>query len=156
MLAELPAMIVLLIEAAVTLPVTWIPPATAWEPLFAATLFGSAADSAELLPATVLPFIVNVPPPRNIPPPSAKRPFGALALASLPLIVELVIVRAPSWLLMPPPSASLAIVDNPDAEPMRLLLTVEFMSVSVPQLSIPPPNAPAYGQGTLPGHGGPI
>src|SRR5262245_41795002 len=54
-------------------------------------------------------------------------------------------------LVIAPPSASLAIVDRPEAEPMRLLLTVVFDSVSVPQLSIPPPPAKANGQGLPPG-----
>ena len=89
-------------------------------------------------------------------PESAKRPFGALALASLPLIVELLIVSGPRLLTMAPPSASLAMFDNPDAVPTRLLLTVVFVSVSVPQLSIPPPFAAANGHATFPGHGGPI
>ena len=56
--------------------------------------------------------------------------------------------------MIAPPTASLASVDSPDAEPTRLLLTVVFASVSVPQLSIPPPPANANGQGPL-GQGGP-
>src|SRR5436309_698684 len=68
-------------------------------------------------------------------------------------MTEPLIVSGPSRLMIAPPSASLASVDSPEAEPTRLLLMVVFASVSVPQLSIPPP-ANANGQGPL-GQGGP-
>src|SRR5437588_7411737 len=55
---------------------------------------------------------------------------------------------------MPAPSTSLASADNPDAVPTRLLLTVQLVSVSVPQLSMPPPDALANGHGPV-AHGGP-
>src|SRR5581483_9728452 len=128
----------------------WTPPA--WAPR--STLFGRAAASAALLPVTALLVMLRLPPARKIPPESAKRPFGADALAWLPLITLFVIVSAASQLRMPAPSASLASSESPDAVPMRLSLTVEFASVSVPQLSIPPPNAPANGHGPS-GQGGP-
>ena len=60
-------------------------------------------------------------------------------------------VRAPSQLLIPPASASLARLAGPDAAPTWLWLTVESTSVSVPQLSIPPPAASANGH-EPPGH----
>ena len=62
-------------------------------------------------------------------------------------MTEPLIVSGPSRLMIAPPSASLASVDSPEAEPTRLLLMVVFASVSVPQLSIPPPPANANGQG---------
>ena len=96
MLAELPLIMLLLNVAALTACSTWMPPATAAEPLLAATLFGSDAARLALLSVTVLLVIVTVPPATWMAPVSAKRPFGALALASLPLIVELVIVSGPS------------------------------------------------------------
>ena len=145
MLAELWLMLVLLIVAAVTAPSIWIPPAMAIEPLLAATLSGSDAVRLALLAVIVLLIIVSVPPTTCKAPESAKRPLGALALASFPLMVELMIVKGPRLLTMPPPSASLASADKPDAEPTRLLLTVVLTSVSVPQLSMPPPSASANG-----------
>src|SRR6516165_85151 len=90
-----------------------------------------------------------------MPPESAKRPFGAVTLAWLPLMVELMTVSPASSLAIPAPSASLATAPSPVAEPMRLSLTVVFASVSVPQLSMPPPAAVAAGQRTPPGQGGP-
>src|SRR5262245_37144811 len=67
---------------------------------------------------------------------------------------EPMIVSGPSRLVIAPPTTSLASGDSPVAEPTRLSLTVVFVNVSVPQLSIPPPPANAYGQGP-PGQGGP-
>jgi hypothetical protein len=69
-------------------------------------------------------------------------------------MTEPMIVSGPRRLVIAPPTASLASVDSPDAEPTRLLLIVVFASLSVPQLSIPPPPANAKGQGPL-GQGGP-
>ena len=151
MLTELPEMTVLLIVAVVTLPVTWTPPATAVN----STLSGREAARLAWLFVTVLLLIVSVPPSRNMPPESAKRPFGAVALAWLPLTVEFLTVSPASSFAIPPPSASLTTAPSPVAEPMRLSLTVVFASVSVPQLSIPPPAACANGQETPPGQGGP-
>ena len=51
---------------------------------------------------------------------SAKRPFGAAAVAWLSLRTLLVTVRAPSQFMMAPPVASLARSDRPVAEPTRL------------------------------------
>src|SRR5262245_40377398 len=65
------------------------------------------------------------------------------------------IVSGPRELVIAPPTASLASVDSPDAEPTRLPVTVVFNSLSVPQLSIPPPPANANGQGPL-GQSGPM
>ena len=53
-----------------------------------------------MLSVMVLLVIVTVPPTTWMAPESAKRPFGALALASLPLIVELLIVSGPRLLTM--------------------------------------------------------
>src|SRR5262245_65180670 len=63
------------------------------------------------------------------------------------------IVSGPRELVIAPSTASLASVDSPDGEPTRLLLTVVLDSLSVPQLSIPPPPANANGQGP-PGQSG--
>src|SRR5262245_56653901 len=60
------------------------------------------------------------------------------------------IVMSPRPLRMPPPSAKRAGVASPEALPTRLSLTVEFVSVRLPDVSIPPPNAHAAGQ---PPHG---
>src|SRR5260221_2891249 len=90
----------------------------------------------------------------NRPPESAKRPLGAVAPASLSLMTLLLTFSALSQFMMPPPCASLATVDNPDAEPTRFPLTVVFATVRVPQLSMPPPAARANGQGPS-GQGGP-
>src|SRR4030095_13373542 len=85
-----------------------------------------------------------------MPPPSAKRPFGAAAIALFPVTLLLVRVTVPGHQsLMPPPSASLA---SPAAV---LSLTVVLTKLRRPQLSIPPPFAHASGQWTPPGHGGP-
>ena len=85
----------------------------------------------------------------KMPPPSAKRPFGADAVERLPLIVLPLAVTVPDdHTLIPPPSASLA------TPPAVLWLTVVFVKVRAPQVSIPPPFAHANGQGP-PGHGGP-
>src|SRR6266511_3937815 len=66
----------------------------------------------------------------------------------------LLIVSGPSQFWIAPAWASLASADRPDAVPTRLLLIVAPSSVSVPQLSIPPPAASANGHGPL-GQGGP-
>src|SRR6266511_1847239 len=147
MLTELPETVLLLIAAAGTLPVRWIPPATAAVP--DATSVGIEASRLAVLFVTALPLIASVPPTIMIPPPSAKRPFGAVAAVRLPPIVVLLTGKPASQLMIAPPSASLATVDSPDAEPTRLLLTVVFASVSVPQLSIPPPAARANGRSPL-------
>src|SRR5438128_2548877 len=67
----------------------------------------------------------------------------------------LLIVRSAIQLRIPAPSASLASRESPEALPTRLLLTVVFARDTVPQLSMPPPNAPANGQLPPPGQGGP-
>src|SRR5262245_60308799 len=61
------------------------------------------------------------------------------------------IVMSPRPLKMPPPSAKRAGVGSPEALPTRLLLTVVFARVRLPEVSMPPPNAQATGQ---PPHGG--
>src|SRR4029453_17353511 len=149
--ATLPLIELLLIVTACTLPVRCIPPAGTPT----STLLGNAAATVALLSATEALFIVSVPPTRRMPPASAKRPSGAVTAARLPLISLFVIVSGPSTLRMPAPSASLARAPRPEALPIRLLLTVVSASVSDPQLSMPPPNAPANGQGWPSGHGGP-
>ena len=106
------------------------------------------------MPLTELWSISNAPALTKIPPLSANRPFGATALARLPVIRLPRIVRGAIQLRMPAPSASLARSDRPDAAPTRLLLTVVRTSVSSPQESIPPPEARANGQEPS-GHGGP-
>ena len=65
----------------------------------------------------------------------------------------LVNVTLPAELQIPAPSASLEV----PADPALLSLTVEFRRVSIPQLSMPPPNAAAYGHSPSekPGHGKP-
>ena len=113
------------------------------------TLLGNAAASVALLFVTELLLIVSVPPSRKSAPESAKRPLGADALARLPLITLLLIVSTPIALWIPAPSASLATSESPAAVPTRLLLTAEFVSVNVPQLSMPPPTAPANGHGPV-------
>src|SRR5437773_7707591 len=113
------------------------------------TLLGKPAASVALLLVTELLLIARVPPARKSAPESANRPLGADALALLPLIALLLIVSAPIVLKIPAPSASLATSESPAAVPTLLLLTVEFVSVSVPQLSTPPPKAPANGQGRV-------
>src|SRR5207244_2430874 len=78
-----------------------------------------------------------------MPPPAASRPFGAEAEATLPLTTLFSSVSwLPSSLRTPPPSA--CAVKRPAA---ALLLTLVWTSVSVPQLSIPPPPACANGHG---------
>src|SRR5437762_9087472 len=89
-----------------------------------------------------------------VPPACANRPFGAVALAWLPLTVDPSRVSDPCQLLMPPASASLARADRPEAVPTLLSITVVFLRVSDPQLSIPPPAARARGQGPS-GHAAP-
>src|SRR5919109_3449883 len=84
-----------------------------------------------------------------MPPPSAKRPLGADAIARLRTTSESCSSSEPgSQVLIPAPTASLA---TPAA---TLSLTVVRSSVSRPQLSIPPPRASANGHGPS-GHGGP-
>src|SRR5919198_2289738 len=84
-----------------------------------------------------------------MPPPSAKRPLGADAIARLLTTSESCSSSEPrSQVLIPAPTASLA---TPAA---TLSLTVVRSSVSRPQLSIPPPLAQAKGHGPS-GHGGP-
>src|SRR5206468_2747920 len=58
-------------------PPMWIPPAFASGP----TLFGNAVVSCALLLLMMLPSIVSSGPLFKMPPPSAERPFGALATA---------------------------------------------------------------------------
>ena len=128
----------------------WIPPPLA----SSSTLFGSDAARAALFSVTELLLTFSVPPPAEIAPPSANRPLGPVALAWLPWMSEPLIVSGPRLFEIAPPTASLASVDSPEAEPTRLLLIVVCASVSVPQLSIPPPPANANGQGPL-GQGGP-
>jgi hypothetical protein len=77
-----------------------------------------------------------------------------MALTLLPVIRLLRIVTGPVQLLIPPPSASLATSDRPDATPTRFLLTVVLTSVNVPHESMPPPEARANGHGPS-GQGGP-
>ena len=143
MLIELPEIVVFLIFTVETSPLTWIPPPLA----SSSTLFGSDAASAPLLSVTELLVSFTVPPDTESAPPSAKRPLGALALAWLPWMTEPLIVSGPRKLVIAPPSASLASVDSPDAEPTRLLLTVVFDSLSVPQLSIRRPQRTRTGRG---------
>src|SRR5262245_48009941 len=66
-------------------------------------------------------------------------------------MVEPLIVSGPRKLVIAPPSASLVGSDRPEAEPTRLSLTLVLASVSVPQLSIPPPPANANGHLSPPG-----
>src|SRR5919204_3419972 len=139
---ELPEIVVLLIVAADTSEVMWNPPPTA----SCSTLLGSDAASSALLSVTELLLMVSLEPDTKMPPASTKRPLGPVALARLPWMTDPPIVSGPSRFMIAPPSTSLASVESPEAEPMRLLLTVVFASVSVPQLSIPPPKAPANGQ----------
>ncbi len=70
-------------------------------------------------------------------------------MARLSRTVEWTSLSSPRWLAIPPPSASLA-------TPRAVLCSTRVcLSVSVPQLSMPPPNAPANRH--LPvGHSGPI
>src|SRR3954452_17966949 len=147
---ELSKIVVLLIAGRRTSPLRWIPPPLASN----STLFGSDAARAARLSVTELLLILRVPPDALIAPPSANRPLGPVALAWLPWMTEPSILSGPRKLVIAPPAASLASVDSPDAEPTRLSLTVVFTSVSVPQLSIPPPPANANGQGP-PGQGVP-
>src|SRR5450755_3416237 len=142
MLTALPMILVSRITAEAPLPM-WIPPATAPRP----TESGRDATSEALLLLTELPATDTVPPSAKRPPASALRAFGPEAVASLSSIEESIKVNDPCRLKIPPPSASLARLDRPDAEPTRLLLTVVFARVNDPQLSIPPPAASAKGHG---------
>src|SRR5919197_1221161 len=112
---------------------------------------GSVLERLAVLSLTALPWIVSVtwfsP---EIPPPSAKRPFGATTLARFPLTTLPVIVRlCPNPTEIPPPAASLA-----SGPPASLSRTVVFVSVSGPQVAMPPPAPAAKGQGPA-GQGGP-
>src|SRR5580692_7549400 len=90
--------------------------------------------------------------PRLTPPPSAKRPFGAVATARFPATTVLFSVRLPALLQIPAPSASLAV----PAEPTVLSLTIELSRVSDPHESMPPPNAGENGHcPSKPGQGMP-
>src|SRR5512133_1718029 len=149
-LTELPEIVESLIPARRTSPLRCMPPPLA----SSSTLLGSDASRAATLSVTELLLILSVPSDALIAPPSANRAFAPVALARLPWMNEPSIVRGPRKLVIAPPSASLASVDRPDAEPTKLSLTVVLRSVSVPQLSIPPPPANANGQGP-PGQGGP-
>ena len=80
-----------------------------------------------------------------MPAPSAKRPFGAMAIALLPVTTLLFRLRAPSWVYIPAPSASLA-----RGPPASLSLTIVLSTVRMPQLSIPPPPAWANWQSWVP------
>src|SRR5437868_122851 len=149
--AELPAIVVLVMLARATLSEMKMPPGCA----ASSTLAGRAAFSSALLFVTELsPTVTTVPPSTQIPPPSAKRPLGAVAPATLPAMTLCLIVSTSSQLMIAPPCASLASVERPDADPTRLSLTVVWSSVSVPQLSMPPPLAQAKGHGP-PGQDGP-
>src|SRR5947209_4003079 len=157
-LIELRAMVVLRIVAAVP-PPTWTPPAIASVPSW--TSLGMAAARLAWLLVTVLLLMVSVPPSTKTPPLSANRPLGAVAVARLPLMVVLLRVSEESQFWIAPACASLATEGNPAAAPTRLSLMVVLVTVSVPQLSIPPPYAPANGRRPLQakvisgGHGGP-
>jgi len=81
----------------------------------------------------------------KMPPPEAKRPFGATAAAVFPVTVEFRIVSdAPASSTMPPPLDCTA--------EAWLSLTVEFSIVIVPQLSIPAASPNDAGHRTSPGH----
>ena len=87
----------------------------------------------------------ELPPATKMPPPSAKRPFGAEAVERLPATTLFSSVSCPgSSSRMPPPTASLL-----SAPPTRLSATLVFFSVSTPQLSMPPPPASANRQGPV-------
>src|SRR5215831_7291920 len=149
--AELPEMVVFVMLARATSSEMKIPPGCARS----STLAGKAALSTALLFVTELSLIVTTgPPSTQIPPPSAKRPLGAVALATLPEMTLFLTVNASSQLMIPAPAASLASVERPEADPTRLPLIVVWSSVSVPQLSMPPPFAHANGHGPA-GQGGP-
>src|SRR3984885_11859034 len=92
--------------------------------------------------------------PAQMPPPSAKRPAGLVAVARLPDTIAWSSVRLPWRLKIPPPSASLVVPGCPGAAPVLLPITTVRISVSAPQLSMPPPLAGANGHcpcGKLPG-----
>src|SRR5262249_29902756 len=121
-------------------PWTWMPPDVA----NVSTSLGNEADRSTLLSLIRLLSIVSVPATVVMPPPSAKRPLGALAVARLPVTALCVSVSVPkARLRIPPPTALLA---NPEAPSARLPLTRVWSSVSVPSLEIPPPPASANGQ----------
>jgi hypothetical protein len=84
-----------------------------------------------VLSVTELSLTVTLPPVAAIAPPSANRPLGPVALASLPSMVEPLIVSGPRKLVIAPPLASLVSADSPEAEPTRLSLTLVLASVSV-------------------------
>ena len=115
MLTALPTNRLLRIVAA-TPPPMWRPPAIA----AMSTASGSDAASDAELWLTELPVIEREPPSRKTPPPSAYRPFGPAATATLSSTDVRTSVRAPSQLWMPPAWASLARLAGPDAAPTRL------------------------------------
>ena len=79
-----------------------------------------------------------------MPPPSAKRPLGAITAAWLSLTMLCLSVSVPkARLRIPPP---IALLVTPEAAPARLSLTRVWSSVSVPSLEIPPPPESANGQ----------
>src|SRR3954453_5692519 len=81
-----------------------------------------------------------------MPPPSAKRPFGLVTTARLPLTRLFRSVSEPPFqMLTPPPTASLP------TPPAVLSLTTVFLRVTGPALSMPPPLAQQNGQLTPPG-----
>ncbi len=115
------------------------------------TSLGNEADTSTLLPFNVLLSIVSVPATIKMPPPSAKRPFGAVTAAWLSLTTLFLSVRLPkARLRIPPPSASLV---SPEAASARLSITTVWSSIIVPSLEMPPPPADANGQSPPPGHG---
>ena len=108
------------------------------------TSLGIDAPRLALLSVTTLESIATVP-NAKMPPPSAKRPFGATALATLPVTVLLLrLMFDPGNEKIPQPSASLVTL-----EAHTLSLTIVLLSVSAPLVAIPPPRAAANGRSPL-------
>src|SRR5215213_11148070 len=98
----------------------------------------AAIERRTALLLTTLLAMVSLP-SESIPPPPAAHAFGPDEMAWLWFTMLCRSVRLPlCQLRMPPPTALLA-----SRPPTRLLVTLVFVRVSVPQLSTPPPAAKA-------------